>query len=219
MSLSRTKKSRFMAGRMFRSARPKSANALLVAEFSDPYAGEDGGSLRAVEASRAAAVAVAHAAQHMVADAVYYDYVFEAFERAAAAVDRGDAASAAELYREATVHAIAATSGTSAVEAITDYPVPEGLTDSSCIRFAHYHPETSCHVHSTRPACQPIYALIYRVHDPAVESGHRYSTVAKCPTPQDAAGVTSAAVLAWQQATSTANAAADEWEALSQTNQ
>ena len=178
--------------------------------------------LRAVEASRAAAVAVAHAAQHMVADAVYYDDVIEAFERAAAAADRGDATDAAELYRKATAHAIAATSGTSAAEEVAKYPRPEGLTDRSCVRFAHYHPETSCHVHSTRPACQPIYALIYRVHDAAVETGHRYSTVAKCPTPQDAAGVTrgaSAAVLAWQQASSTANAAADEWETLSQTNQ
>ena len=180
------------------------------------------GSLRAVEASQAATEAVANAAQHKVADAVYYDDVIEAFELAAAAVDRGVAAHTAELYREATVHAIAATNGTGAVEAIADYPVPAGLTDLSCTRFAHYHPETSCHVHSSRPACQPIYALIYRVHDPAVESGHRYSTVAKCPTPQDAAEVTrgaSAAVLAWQQAASTANAAAEEWEALSQTNQ
>ena len=179
-------------------------------------------SLRALEASHAATEAAANAAQHKVADAAYYDDVIEAFERAAAAVDRGDATAAAELYREATVHAIAATNGTGAVEAIADYPLPGDLADSSCSRFAHYHPETSCHVHSTRPACQPIYALIYRIHDPAVETGHRYSTVAKCPTPQDAAGVTrgaSAAVLAWQQATSTANAAADEWEALSQTNQ
>ena len=183
--------------------------------------GEDGGSLRAVEASRVASEAVAEAERHKVGDAVYYDDVVKAFERAAA-VDRGDAADAADLYREATVHAIAATNGTGAVEAIADYPVPEGLTDPSCSRFAHYHPETSCHVHSSRPACQPMYALIYRVHDPAVETGHRYSTVARCPTPQDAAGVTrgaSAAVLAWQQAASTANAAADEWEALSQTNQ
>ena len=182
----------------------------------------DGASLRAVEASRAASEATANAEQHKVADAAYYDDVVEAFERAAAAADRGDAADAADLYREATVYAIAATNGTGAAEAIADYPVPEGLTDPSCIRFAHYHPETSCHVHSNRPACQPIYALIYRVHDPAVEAGHRYSTVAKCPTPQDAAEVTrgaSAAVLAWQQTASTANAAADEWEALSQTNQ
>ena len=185
-------------------------------------AGEHGDSLRAVEASRAAEVAVAHAAQHMVADAVYYDDVIEVFKQGAAASDRGDAAGAAELYRKATAHAIAATSGTSAAEELAEYPWPEGLTDPPCVRLAHYHPETSCHVHSTRPACQPIYALIYRVHDPSVETGHRYSTVAKCPTPQDAAEVTrgaSAAVLAWQQAASTANAAADEWEALTQTNQ
>ena len=189
---------------------------------SDNASTGDGASLRAVAASQAATEAAANAAQHKVADAVYYDDVIEVFELAAAAVDQGDAASAAELYRKATVHAIAATNGTSGVEAIADYPVPAGLADSSCIRFAHYHPETSCHVHSTRPACQPIYALIYRVDNPAVETGHRYSTVAKCPTPKDAAGVTrgpSAAVLAWQQAASTANAAAEEWEALSQTNQ
>lgn len=187
----------------------------------DSATGDDA-SLRAVEASRAATEAAANAEQHKVADAVYYDDVIEAFKQAAAAVDQGDATDAAELYRKATVYAIAATNGTGAVEAIADYPVPEGLTDPSCNRFAHYHPETSCHVHSTRPACQPIYALIYRVHDPSAETGHRYSTVAKCPTPKDAAGVTrgaSAAVLAWQQAASTANAAADEWEALSQTNQ
>lgn len=183
-------------------------------------AGEDGGSLRAVEASRAAAAAVARAAQHMVADAVHYDDVLEAFERAVAASDRGDATDAAELFRKATAHAIAATSGTSAAEEVAEYPWPEGLTDPSCVRLAHYHRETSCHVHSSR-ACQPIYALIYRVHDPSVATGHRYSTVAKCPTPQDAAEVTrgaSAAVLAWQQAASTANAAADEWEALTKTN-
>ena len=191
----------------------------LACGVSDGGSAGGSGSVRAVEASQAAVEAVAHAAQHMVADAVYYDDVIEAFERAAAAVDWGDATDAAELYRKAAVHAIAATNGTGAVEAIADYPLPEGLTDPSCRRFAHYHPETSCHVHSSRPACQPIYALIYRVHDPAVETGHRYSTVARCPTPQDAAGVTrgaSAAVLAWQQAASTANAAADEWEALSQ---
>ncbi len=182
---------------------------------------EDGGSLRAVEASRAAAAAMAHAAQHMVADAVYYDDVFKAFELAAAASDRDDAAAAAELYRKASVYAIAATNGTSTVETVSEYPLPAGLTDPACVRFAHYHPETSCHVHSSRPACQPMHALIYRIHDPAVETGHRYSTVAKCPTPQDAAGVTrgaSAAVLAWQQAASTANAAAAEWETLTQTN-
>ncbi len=145
----------------------------------------------------------------------------EALERTAA-VDRGGAADAAELYHKATVYAVAATNGSGAAEAIADYPVPVGVTDPSCIRFAHYHQETSCHVHSNRPACQPIYALIYRVHDPAVETGHRYSTVPKCLTPQDAAGVTrgaSAAVLAWQRAASTANTAADEWQALSQTNQ
>ena len=59
----------------------------------------DGASLRAVAASRAASEAVANAEQYKVADAVYYDDVVEAFERAAAADDRGDAADAAELYR------------------------------------------------------------------------------------------------------------------------
>ena len=107
-------------------------------------------------ASLAATEAAANAEQHKIAEASYYSDVIEAFEQAAAAADRGDAADAAELYRKATFHAIAATNATSAVEAIADYPLPAGLADSSCTRFAHYHPQTSCHFHSTRPACQPI---------------------------------------------------------------
>ncbi len=67
-------------------------------------------------ASRAAAAAVAHAAEHMVADAVHDNDVIDAFKQAAAASDRGDAKDAAERYRKATAHAIAATSGTSAAE-------------------------------------------------------------------------------------------------------
>ncbi|MCY3851532.1 MAG: hypothetical protein OXF75_12175 [Acidimicrobiaceae bacterium] len=189
---------------------------------SDGVAEDEGTSLVALEASAAAAEALESAEQHQIAEAVYYHDVSEAFQQVAAAADRGDAAEAADLYRKATWHAIAATSGSSLVEAVADYPVPASLTDPSCVEFAHYHPETSCHVHSTRPACQPIHALIYRVHDPDEETGHRYSTVDACPTPQDAAGVirgASVAVLAWQQAASTANAAAEAWEAFSQTNQ
>ena len=176
----------------------------------------------AVAASGAADVAASEAAAHRVAEADYYTDALSAFGRAAAAADRGDAAAAAGLYREAAWHAIAATSATSAAEAIVAYPLPAGVSGPSCTRLAHYHPETSCHFHAIRPACNPEQALIYYRHDPAEHTGHRYSTIPICPTPSDAARVTKDAsheVLHWQQAASTANAAADAWEAVSESGQ
>lgn len=176
----------------------------------------------AVAASEAAAVAASEAAAHRVAEADYYTDALSAFERAAAAADRGDAAAAADLYQEAAWHAIAATSATSATEAITAYPLPPGISGPSCTRLAHYHPETSCHFHVPRPACNPEQALIYYRHETAESTGHRYSTVPRCPTPSDAARATKDAsheVLHWQQAASTANAAAEAWQTVSQPGQ
>lgn len=106
-------------------------------------------------------------------------------------------------------YAIATTNATSAAEAVAAFLVPEGLDDPRCTSLAHYHPETSCHFHPPRPACQADTPQFYINHDPAEETGHRYSTLAACPTPADAAASTenaSAAVLAWQQAVSAAAA-------------
>lgn len=172
--------------------------------------------------AEAATVAASEAAAHLVAEADYYTDALSAFERAASAADRGDAAAAADLYREAAWHAIAATGATSATEAIAAYPLPPGISVPSCTRLAHYHPETSCHFHAPRPACNPKQALIYYRHDPAESTGHRYSTIPRCPTPNDAARTTKDAsheVLHWQQAASTANAAADAWQTVSQPGQ
>ena len=171
----------------------------------------------AVAASEAAAVAASEAAQHLVADTAYYDDVLLAFERASAAASRSDAAAATYLYRAAAAYAAAATYASSATEAAANYPTPVGISDPSCTHFAHYHLETSCHFHA-RPACHAEQSLIYYEHDPAEETGHRYSTIPVCATVMDAARVTKDAsheVLHWQLAASAANAAAEAWAALS----
>ena len=163
--------------------------------------------------------AVAVAGEHQVAEAGYYAAVLAVFEHAIEAAASGDAEHAAAHYREAVWHAIAATNATSAAEARAAYPLPDGIDDPNCTSLAHYHPDTSCHFHTPRPACQADTPQLYYRHDPAEENGHAYTTLPACPTPADAAAVTkdaSAAVLAWQQAASTAAAAAAEWEARAQ---
>ena len=167
----------------------------------------------------AVAEAVALASEHQVAGADYYAEVLAVFAHAVGAAASGDAAHAAAHYREAVWHAIAAANATSAAEARAAYPLPDGIDDPKCTRLAHYHPDTSCHFHSPRPACRADTPQLYYKHDPAGENGHAYTTLPDCPTPADAATVTkdaSAAVLAWQHAASTAAAAADEWQARSQ---